>query len=110
MLDSGRVRLADETDESSEASTQINIHINNSSEELDTSDKTLFIKSPTNIPIVDPPSASLEGSTLKNRYYLESKIGSGGMSDVYRAKDIFLENQMFLVFNAGKNLFRENYQ
>ena len=92
MLDSGRVRLADETDESSETSTQKNTHINNSSEELDTSDKTLFIKSPTNIPIVDTPSVSLEGSTLKNRYYLESKIGSGGMSDVYRAKDIFLEN------------------
>ncbi len=34
----------------------------------------------------------LSGKTIKNRYLLECKIGSGGMSDVYRARDTFLEN------------------
>ncbi|GAA3918488.1 serine/threonine-protein kinase [Litoribacillus peritrichatus] len=36
-------------------------------------------------------SMSLEGKCIKDRYQLENKIGSGGMSDIYRAKDLFLE-------------------
>ncbi|MFC3151744.1 serine/threonine-protein kinase [Litoribrevibacter euphylliae] len=37
------------------------------------------------------PVKSLEGQCIKDRYLLESKIGSGGMSDIYRAKDLLLE-------------------
>lgn len=33
-----------------------------------------------------------EGMLIKERYLLESKIGSGGMSDIYRATDIFLRD------------------
>lgn len=32
------------------------------------------------------------GKCLKNRYLIESQIGSGGMSDIYRAKDLHLES------------------
>lgn len=32
-----------------------------------------------------------EGMQIKERYLLESKIGSGGMSDIYRATDLFLQ-------------------
>ncbi len=38
------------------------------------------------------PSEVSEGILLKQRYLLEAKIGSGGMSDIYRATDIFLQN------------------
>jgi len=34
---------------------------------------------------------NLIGKCLKNRYLIESLIGSGGMSDIYRAKDLHLE-------------------
>lgn len=33
-----------------------------------------------------------EGMLIKDRYLLENKIGSGGMSDIYRATDLFLQN------------------
>ncbi len=32
------------------------------------------------------------GKCLKKRYLIESQIGSGGMSDIYRAKDLHLES------------------
>ena len=38
------------------------------------------------------PCSDLSGKTIKQRYLLESKIGSGGMSDIYRARDTFLAN------------------
>jgi serine/threonine protein kinase len=34
---------------------------------------------------------NLIGKSLKGRYLIESLIGSGGMSDIYRAKDLHLE-------------------
>lgn len=37
------------------------------------------------------PNKSLEGQCIKDRYMLDAKIGSGGMSDIYRAKDLLLE-------------------
>ncbi|MBZ9610897.1 serine/threonine-protein kinase [Rheinheimera maricola] len=44
---------------------------------------------------VKPAKTSLatieEGMLIKQRYLLESKIGSGGMSDIYRATDLFLQ-------------------
>ncbi len=52
-------------------------------------DKTILgnIK-PKRTPTVD--TASLSGKILKNRYELEAHIGSGGMSDIYKAKDLLL--------------------
>jgi serine/threonine protein kinase len=35
-------------------------------------------------------TASLAGRILKDRYELEAHIGSGGMSDIYKAKDLLL--------------------
>ena len=35
---------------------------------------------------------NLVGKCFKNRYLIESKIGHGGMSDIYRAKDLYLES------------------
>lgn len=35
---------------------------------------------------------NLIGKCFKNRYLIESKIGHGGMSDIYRAKDLYLES------------------
>ena len=36
-------------------------------------------------------TAVADGMLIKQRYLLESKIGSGGMSDIYRATDTFLQ-------------------
>ena len=35
-------------------------------------------------------TATLTGRILKDRYELEAHIGSGGMSDIYKAKDLLL--------------------
>ena len=35
------------------------------------------------------------GTYLADRYEIVSKIGAGGMSDVYKAKDHVLQNQRF---------------
>ena len=36
-------------------------------------------------------TAVVDGMLIKQRYLLETKIGSGGMSDIYRATDTFLQ-------------------
>ncbi|WP_200897541.1 serine/threonine-protein kinase [Arsukibacterium ikkense] len=56
----------------------------------DDNEKTRFAR-PNSAPPAAPAS-DLSGKTIKNRYVLECKIGSGGMSDVYRARDTFLAN------------------
>jgi len=40
----------------------------------------------------DKAEVNLIGKCFKNRYFIECKIGSGGMSDIYRAKDLHLES------------------
>ncbi|MAD75917.1 MAG: protein kinase [Rheinheimera sp.] len=50
-------------------------------------EKTRFARRP---PATTAPGSDLSGKTIKQRYLLESKIGSGGMSDIYRARDTFL--------------------
>ncbi len=58
------------------------------------SDTTLSDKTQANTPKSKPSSGStraLEGKCIQERYLLETKIGSGGMSDIYRAKDLSLE-------------------
>ncbi|WP_282166102.1 serine/threonine-protein kinase [Shewanella japonica] len=37
-------------------------------------------------------NTNLIGKCFKKRYLIESKIGHGGMSDIYRAKDLYLES------------------
>ncbi|WP_028773289.1 serine/threonine-protein kinase [Shewanella waksmanii] len=37
-------------------------------------------------------SGNLVGQCFKNRYLIESHIGSGGMSDIYKAKDLHFES------------------
>ena len=74
--------------ESSTKATDPKNPTNTDKVEPTTSDKTqIAIKSKKK----DKPSISLEGKCIKGRYQLENKIGSGGMSDIYRAKDLFLE-------------------
>ncbi|WP_426357576.1 serine/threonine-protein kinase [Pseudocolwellia sp. HL-MZ19] len=61
----------------------------NDSESSTIDDKTLvagFDIKPKNTEI------NLIGKCLKERYVIESKLGSGGMSDIYRAKDLNLES------------------
>lgn len=53
----------------------------------DDNEKTRFARP---APAAAVPASDLSGKTIKQRYLLESKIGSGGMSDIYRAQDTFL--------------------
>jgi serine/threonine protein kinase len=53
----------------------------------DDNDKTRFARP---LATVAEPATDLSGTTIKQRYLLECKIGSGGMSDIYRARDTFL--------------------
>ncbi|MGP9800846.1 serine/threonine-protein kinase [Rheinheimera sp. NSM] len=56
-------------------------------------DKTRYaVKSPVQAVNTAAVPAIQEGMLIKERYLLESKIGSGGMSDIYRATDIFLRD------------------
>lgn len=60
----------------------------------DDADKTRYaVNIPKRVsPQVTAPQADVaEGMLIKQRYMLESKIGSGGMSDIYRATDTFLQ-------------------
>ncbi|XQW83490.1 serine/threonine-protein kinase [Thalassotalea piscium] len=52
-------------------------------------DKTLIAGISPNKPSTP---VNIIGKCLKNRYLIESQIGSGGMSDIYRAKDLNLES------------------
>ena len=57
-------------------------------------DKTRFAtKKPAaaNTTVATSTSAIQTGVVIKQRYKLEDKIGSGGMSDIYRATDLFLQ-------------------
>ena len=57
-------------------------------------DKTRYAvktPSPTETAPVQPVAALQIGQVIKERYVLEDKIGSGGMSDIYRATDLFLQ-------------------
>lgn len=57
---------------------------------------TSIIDNKTVLAGISPRKASkpinIIGKCLKNRYLIESQIGSGGMSDIYRAKDLHLES------------------
>ncbi|WP_213999684.1 serine/threonine-protein kinase [Arsukibacterium sp.] len=55
----------------------------------DDNEKTRFAR-PNQTAATAATSSDLTGKTIKQRYLLESKIGSGGMSDIYRARDTFL--------------------
>lgn len=56
-------------------------------------DKTRYAIKPKHSTGTNAPVAAViaEGMLIKQRYLLESKIGSGGMSDIYRATDMFLQ-------------------
>ena len=56
-------------------------------------DKTRYaVKTPqTGAAAVPAANALQSGQLIKERYVLEDKIGSGGMSDIYRATDLFLQ-------------------
>lgn len=60
-------------------------------EQAEDADKTRYaVKKAT--PSDSAPIAALQsGMLIKDRYLLEGKIGSGGMSDIYRATDLFLQ-------------------
>ena len=55
-----------------------------------TDDKTLVAGLSSN---KDISHINLIGKCFKNRYLIESQIGNGGMSDIYRAKDLHLESE-----------------
>ncbi|WP_076417994.1 serine/threonine-protein kinase [Colwellia sp. UCD-KL20] len=61
----------------------------NDSESSSIDDKTLVAGVDTNPKTIE---INLIGKCLKERYVIESKLGSGGMSDIYRAKDLKLES------------------
>ena len=59
---------------------------------LTDSDKTRFAsKTEHAVTATSTGPALSAGMLIKGRYLLESKIGSGGMSDIYRATDTFLQ-------------------
>lgn len=59
----------------------------------DDADKTRYAvkKHSAKLNTVKPDTVVAEGMLIKQRYLLEGKIGSGGMSDIYRATDTFLQ-------------------
>ena len=64
---------------------------NFATEQAADADKTRYAVKKT-APSDSAPVAALQsGLLIKERYLLENKIGSGGMSDIYRATDLFLQ-------------------
>jgi serine/threonine protein kinase len=64
---------------------------NFATEQAADADKTRYAVKKT-APSDSAPVAALQsGMLIKERYLLENKIGSGGMSDIYRATDLFLQ-------------------
>ena len=47
-----------------------------------------------------------EGSVLNNRYQLLERIGSGGMADVFRARDLMLERSVAIKILHEKYTYR----
>ena len=54
------------------------------------SDKTRYAARPKNDPTLSCATQMSEGSLIKQRYRLDVKIDSGGMSDIYKASDAVL--------------------
>ncbi|NMH64106.1 serine/threonine-protein kinase [Shewanella salipaludis] len=98
MLDTGSVKKpipADDPAMATETETHQQKSIQQKPIVVEDPDKTRFVKqTPAGSAASSAPAEaiSLEGVTIKDRYILETKIGSGGMSDIYRARDLFLEH------------------
>lgn len=60
----------------------------NSTQDIDNQDKTRVSGIKQNS---QTSTNDLTGTKLNNRYLIEEKIGSGGMSDVYKATDLYLK-------------------
>lgn len=64
---------------------------NFATEQASDADKTRYAVKKSAPSDATPVAALQSGMLIKERYLLESKIGSGGMSDIYRATDLFLQ-------------------
>lgn len=64
---------------------------NFATEQAADADKTRYAVKKTAPSEPSPVAALQSGMLIKDRYLLENKIGSGGMSDIYRATDLFLQ-------------------
>ena len=61
----------------------------------------MFLETPVARLLEDPPRADLTGSTI-GPYFLEARIGSGGMGEVYRARDPRLQRTVAIKISSRR--------
>ena len=72
-------------------------------------DKTRYAVKPSANAKTAGQTALAAGMLIKQRYLLESKIGSGGMSDIYRATDTFLQQAGVLNCSVAIKVLQQQF-
>jgi len=71
-------------------------------------DDESFMEPPMRVTL-PPAPADLLGKKIRERYFIEKKLGEGGMSEVYLARDRLLNDRAVVMKFLGRDLLEDTY-